>query len=109
MLFPVRLAKQSPIGMQYRTSDYAWGEFDNYFFEKNLFGDVVAVYNEAGTENMGYSGGGHGYTSYYDSSAYNTYSVRTTQHIPMVHWEDIIRVRQPIVCQIPITIVFREL
>ncbi len=36
--------------MQYRTSEYAWREFDNYFFEKNLFGDIVAIYNEAGTK-----------------------------------------------------------
>lgn len=40
----------APIGMQYRTSNYAWGEFDNYYFEKNMFGDVVAVYNEAGNK-----------------------------------------------------------
>ena len=40
----------APIGMQYRTSNYAYGEFDNYFFEKNLFGDVVAIYNETGTK-----------------------------------------------------------
>ena len=39
-----------PIGMQYRTSNYAWGEFDNFYFEKNLFGDIVAVYNESGTK-----------------------------------------------------------
>ena len=40
----------APIGMQYRTSNYAWAEFDNFYFEKNLFGDVVAVYNESGTK-----------------------------------------------------------
>ena len=40
----------APIGMQYRTSNYAYGKFDNYFFERNLFGDVVALYNEAGTK-----------------------------------------------------------
>lgn len=40
----------APIGMQYRTSEYAWREFDNYYFEKNLFGDVVAIYNETGTK-----------------------------------------------------------
>ena len=40
----------APIGMQYRTSNYTWGEFDNYYFEKNLFGDVVAIYNESGTK-----------------------------------------------------------
>ena len=40
----------APIGMQYRTSNYAWGVFDNYYFEKNLFGDVVAIYNESGNK-----------------------------------------------------------
>ena len=43
----------APIGMQYRTSNYAWAEFDNFYFEKNLFGDIVAIYNEAGTK-IGY-------------------------------------------------------
>ena len=45
----------APIGMQYRTSNYAWGEFDNFFFEKNLFGDIVAVYNESGTKLITYT------------------------------------------------------
>ena len=45
----------APIGMQYRTSNYAWGEFDNFFFEKNLFGDIVAVYNESGTKVITYT------------------------------------------------------
>ena len=34
--------------MQYRTSNYASGTFDFYFFEKNLQGDIVAVYNSNG-------------------------------------------------------------
>ncbi len=45
----------APIGMQYRTSAYAWGEFDNFFFEKNLFGDIVAIYNEYGVKVLSYS------------------------------------------------------
>ena len=40
----------SPIGMQYRTSSMEEGEFVNFFFEKNLFGDIVAIYNEAGNK-----------------------------------------------------------
>ena len=40
----------APIGMQYRTSNYAWAEFDNFYFEKDLFGDIVAIYNEAGNK-----------------------------------------------------------
>ena len=38
----------SPIGMKYRTQYYAEGVFDCYFFEKNLQGDIVAVYNASG-------------------------------------------------------------
>ena len=38
----------SPIGIQYRTSAYATGTFDYFFFEKNLQGDIVAVYNANG-------------------------------------------------------------
>ena len=38
----------SPIGLQYRTTSYAEGVFDTYYFEKNLFGDIVAVYNASG-------------------------------------------------------------
>ena len=38
----------APIGMQYRTQSMAAGEFQDYFFEKNLQGDIVAIYNAAG-------------------------------------------------------------
>lgn len=34
----------------YRTPSYAAEEFDYYFFEKNLQGDIVAVYDDAGTK-----------------------------------------------------------
>ena len=40
----------SPLGMQYRTSNYASGTFDFYFFEKNLQGDVVGIYNSNGVK-----------------------------------------------------------
>lgn len=33
----------SPIGMQYRTSNYASQVFDAYFFEKNVQGDIIGV------------------------------------------------------------------
>ena len=42
-------ASGSPIGMQYRTASDLEGEFATYWFEKNLQGDIVAVYNDAGT------------------------------------------------------------
>ena len=39
-----------PIGMMYRTESYAVDQWDVFWFEKNLQGDVVAVYNSAGTK-----------------------------------------------------------
>ena len=38
----------APIGLQYRTSDYASQVFDSFFFEKNVFGDIIGVYNSSG-------------------------------------------------------------
>ena len=38
----------SPMGIKYRTEAYAAGVFDYFFFEKNLQGDIVAVYNAEG-------------------------------------------------------------
>ena len=35
----------SPIGFRYRTHSYAQGVFDGYFFEKNLQGDVIGIWN----------------------------------------------------------------
>ena len=44
----------SPIGMKWRYSDYAEDEYDTYWFEKNLQGDVVAVYNNSGVKLASY-------------------------------------------------------
>ena len=38
----------SPVGLQYRTSSYDTYEFDTFYFEKNLQGDIIAVYNTDG-------------------------------------------------------------
>ena len=38
----------TPIGMKMRNYTQAEGEFDEYFFEKNLQGDIIAVYNMDG-------------------------------------------------------------
>ena len=43
-------ADGAPIGMQYRTTGMAKGDFYTFWFEKNLQGDIVAVYNESGTK-----------------------------------------------------------
>ena len=40
----------SPIGLQYRTKSYAANVFDTFYFEKNLQGDIIAVYNASGTK-----------------------------------------------------------
>ena len=40
----------SPIGIKYRTTSYAANDFDYFFYEKNLQGDIVAIYNESGTK-----------------------------------------------------------
>ena len=45
----------SPIGMQYRESTYAEGEFDCFFYEKNLQGDVMGIFNEAGQRVVWYT------------------------------------------------------
>jgi len=39
-----------PIGMQYRAESYANDVWDAYWFEKNLHGDIVAVYDTSGTQ-----------------------------------------------------------
>ena len=43
-------ASGSPIGMMYRTTSYDITDWDVFWFEKNLHGDVVAVYNNVGTK-----------------------------------------------------------
>ena len=67
-------ADGSPIGMQYRNTSYAEGTFDTYWFEKNLQGDVVAVYNQAGTKLISYTydAWGNSSVSYYNSGASTT-------------------------------------
>ena len=43
-------ASGAPIGMMYRTTSYDITAWDVFWFEKNLQGDIVAVYNESGTK-----------------------------------------------------------
>lgn len=40
----------APIGIKYRTPSYAENVYDCYFFEKNLQGDIIAIYNASGTK-----------------------------------------------------------
>ena len=67
-------ADGSPIGMQYRNTSYAEGVFDTYWFEKNLQGDVVAVYNQAGTKLIAYTydAWGNSSVTYYNSGSSTT-------------------------------------
>ncbi len=44
----------SPIGYRYRTPSYASGVFDAYFYEKNLQGDIIKVFNQSGTQLANY-------------------------------------------------------
>lgn len=41
-------ASGAPIGMMYRTTSYAVDRWDVFWFEKNLQGDVVAIYSSNG-------------------------------------------------------------
>ena len=61
----------APIGMQYRNTSYAKGSFDVYWFEKNVQGDIVAVYGETGTKLISYTydAWGNFTTSYHNGGA----------------------------------------
>jgi len=61
----------APIGIKYRKPSYAPNDFDYYFFEKNLQGDIIAIYNESGTKigTYTYDAWGNCTTSY--TSGYN--------------------------------------
>ncbi len=48
-------ATGSPIGMRYRNDTYAKDVWDIYWFDKNLQGDVVGVYNSTGIQLVSYS------------------------------------------------------
>ena len=54
--------------MQYRTSSMAEDVFETYYFEKNLQGDIIAVYNASGTKLVSYTydAWGNCTTTYYN-------------------------------------------
>ncbi len=45
----------APIGMQYRNTTYAANRFGTFYYEKNLEGGVVAVYNSSGIKVISYT------------------------------------------------------
>jgi hypothetical protein len=47
-------AEGTPIGMRYRKHTDSEDSWTTYWFEKNMFGDVVAVYNSSGTKLVSY-------------------------------------------------------
>ena len=47
-------AEGSPLGMRYRLHTQASGSWTTYWFEKNMLGDIVAVYNSSGTKILSY-------------------------------------------------------
>ena len=69
-------ANGEPIGMRYRTSSMAEGVFYTFWFDKNLQGDVVAVYNETGTKVLSYTydAWGDKTTTVHNSSGSNSYA-----------------------------------
>ena len=48
-------AEGSPIGLKTREHSYAEGVWDIFWYEKNLQGDVVALYNNSGTKLISYT------------------------------------------------------
>ena len=63
----------SPIGMQYRGSNYAENFWDVFWFEKNLQGDIVAVYSGGGTKLISYTYDAWGnHTTTYHNGGANT-------------------------------------
>lgn len=48
-------ANGAPIGMRYRNDTYAKDVWDIYWFNKNLQGDILGVYNSTGTQLVSYS------------------------------------------------------
>ena len=64
-------AEGLPLGMRYHGATYAEDVWDVYWYEKNIFGDVVAVYDEAGTKLISYEYDAFGkcYEAYYNGGS----------------------------------------
>ena len=67
-------ANGSPVGFQYRNSTYAERTFDTYWYEKDIFGNIVAVYNESGVKliSYNYNAWGKFTASYFNGGASTT-------------------------------------
>ncbi len=83
----------APIGMKYRTPTYSPNVFDCFFFEKNLQGDIVAVYDSNGTEiaSYVYTAWGECTMTYYTSTSNspglkNPFKYRGYYHDTETNW-----------------------
>ena len=58
-------ASGSPIGFQYRDGSYARDDWDVFWYQKNLQGDIIAIYDNTGKREMtyNYTAWGHMVTS----------------------------------------------
>ena len=72
----------APIGFMYRGADYGNGVWDIYAFEKNIQGDVVAVYNAStGVKLVTYKYDAWGNTTVaYSNNGANTTAVNDSYH-----------------------------
>ena len=68
----------SIIGMSYRNASYAEGVFDTYVFEKNILGDIVAVYDINGVKLVScrYDAWGNFTTMYHNGTTSNSIAAR---------------------------------
>ncbi len=67
-------ANGMPIGMQYHGENYSANTWDIYWYEKNLFGDIVAVYKHNGTKLISYTydAWGNFTTTYHNGTTSNS-------------------------------------
>lgn len=86
-------AEGAPLGMQYRNTTYATNVFDTYWFEKNMQGDIIAVYDDAGTLLISYlyDAWGNVTTTYSNGGAstnavYNPFKYRGYYHDSETGW-----------------------
>ena len=73
----------APIGFKYRANGYATDTWDVFWYEKNLLGDIVAVYSATGTKlvSYDYDAWGNFTTTYHNGGAstgamYNKFTYR---------------------------------
>ena len=73
----------APIGFKYRANNYATDTWDVFWYEKNLLGDIVAVYSATGTKlvSYDYDAWGNFTTTYHNGGAstgamYNKFTYR---------------------------------